>query len=89
MIKFFSIKLSASEQIKSKWPGKTEMDYFLRSVSNNDLKIPEKPKLKCTNLTYNGSKLYNMLRKNLRENQDPKSFKMLTKKWVWEQIPSY
>ena len=80
---------SASEQIKSKWPGKTEMDYFLRSVSNNDLKIPEKPKLKCTNLTYHGSKLYNMLPKNLRENQDPKSFKMLTKKWVWEQIPSY
>ena len=28
---------------------------------NKDLKVPEKPKLKCMGFTYNGVKLFNML----------------------------
>ena len=38
-----------------------EKKYALRSSTNKDLKVPEKPKLKCTGFTYNGAKLFNML----------------------------
>ena len=27
--------------------------YSLRGITNNDLKVPEKPKLKCLGFTYN------------------------------------
>ena len=30
-------------------------------ITNNVLKVPEKPKLKCLGFTYNGAKLFNML----------------------------
>ena len=45
------IRNSASEQIKTKWVDKNENKYSLRSISNNKLKVPEKPKTKCTGFT--------------------------------------
>ena len=38
-----------------------EKKYALRSITNKDLKVPEKPKLKCMGFTYYGAKLFNML----------------------------
>ena len=38
-----------------------ENKYALRSITKKDLKLPEKPKLKCLGFTYNGAKLINML----------------------------
>ena len=38
-----------------------EKKYALRSSTNKDLKVPEKPKLKCMGFTNNGAKLFNML----------------------------
>ena len=80
---------SASEQIQMKWTDKRENNYSLRSAKRNDLKVPEKPMPKCLGFTYNGSKLFNLLPKSLRENQNPKTFKTLTKEWIWKNIPSY
>ena len=80
---------SSSELIKTKWTKFNEMNCRLRSQTNNELKVPEKPKHKCTGFTYIGSKLYNMVPKNIRETQNPTNFKTLTKKWIWETIPSY
>ena len=49
----------SSEQIHMKWTI-IEKKYALRSITNNDLKVPEKPeKLKCLGFTYNGAKLFN------------------------------
>ena len=66
-----------------------EKKYALRSITNKDLKVPEKPKLKCMGFTYNGAKLFNMLPPQMRETKDSNTFKTLMKNWIWENIPSY
>ena len=76
------------EQIHMKWTI-IEKKYALRSITNRDLKVPEKPKLKCLGFTYNGAKLFNMLPIQIRETKDSNTFKTLTKEWIWEKIPSY
>lgn len=81
------IKKSSSEQILMRWTDTNEKKYGLRSITNNDLIVPERPKMKC--FSYNAAKLYSTIPKNLRETSNPKTFKTLTKKWVWEKIPSY
>ena len=65
------------------------LDQRIVSTLNIKLKVPEKPMPKCLGFTYNGSKLFNLLPKNLRENQNPNTFKALTKEWIWKNIPSY
>ena len=52
-----------------------ERKYALRSITNKNLKVPEKPKLKCMGFTYNGAKLFNMLPPQTREIKDPNAFK--------------
>ena len=47
--------------------------YSLRSITNNDLKVPRKPKLKCLGFTYNGAKLL----PQMRETQNPNTFKLI------------
>ena len=81
------MKKSSSEQILMKWTDTNEKKYCLRSIANNDLIVPEKPRIKY--FSYNAAKLYNTMPKNLRETPNPKTFKTLTKKWIWEKIPSY
>ena len=83
------VRMSASEKIRLKWTDTNEKKYILRSITKDDLKIPEKPVAKCLNFTYNGAKLFNMLPKRIRETQNLNSFKILTKEWIWENIPSY
>ena len=72
-----------------KWTDISEKKYPLKIITNNDLKVPEKPKLKCLGFTYNGAKLFNMLPLQMRENKNPNTFKFLTKGWIWNKIPSY
>ena len=79
---------SASEQIKLKWTEISENKYPLRSTVKNDLKVPKKPSPRCLGFTYNGAKLYNMLPNHIRDTLNPNTFKILTKKWIWENIPS-
>jgi hypothetical protein len=54
-----------------------------------DLNVPEKPKLKCLGFIYNEAKLFNMLPLQMRENKNPNTFKIMTKDWIWNNIPSY
>ena len=74
---------------------KTSEGTFLRNwrktnhEPNKDLKVPEKPKLKCMGYTYNGAKLFNMLPPQMRETKDTNTFKTMVKNWIWENIPSY
>ena len=63
--------------------------YALRSITNKNLKVPEKPKLKCMGFTYNGAKLFNMLPPQMSETKDPNNFKTMMKNWIWDNIPSY
>ena len=44
--KEFGMSHLSSEQIKMKWTI-IEKKYALRSITNKNLKVPEKPKLKC------------------------------------------
>jgi hypothetical protein len=69
----------SSEQIKLKWTI-IKKKYALRSITNKDLKVPEKPKLKCMGFTYNGAKLFNMLPPQMRETKDSNTFKNFNEK---------
>ena len=82
-------KKSASDQIKVKWSKMSDTNFKLRSETNNDIKVPIKPKTKCTGFTYQAAKLFNMLPVNIRENSNPNTFKTLTKEWIWKEIPAY
>ena len=42
------------------------------AITNKNLKVPEKPKLKCMGFTYNEAKLFNMLPPQMRETKDQK-----------------
>ena len=66
-----------------------ERKYALRSTTEGQLNVPEKPKLKCLGFTYNGAKLFNMLLIKMKKVEDPSAFKKMTKEWIWENIPSY
>ena len=66
-----------------------EKKHSLRSITNKNLKVPEKPKLKCMGFTYNGTKLFNMLLPQMRETKDSNTFKTMMKNWICENIPSY
>ena len=83
------MKTSASEQIQIKWTDLSNKKYSLRSIANNDLKVPEKPNQKCLGFTYSAAKMFNMLPIHLRETRNPKTFKNMTKHWIWENIPSH
>ena len=61
---------SSFEQIHMKWTKISEKKYSLRSITNKNLKAPEKPKLKCLGFTYNGAKLFNMLLIQIRETKN-------------------
>ena len=39
--------------------------------------------------TYYRSKLFNKLPRDIKESSNPKTFKYLTKNWMWNNIPSY
>ena len=54
-------------EIHMKWTDIGDKKHSLRNITNNDLKVPEKPRLKCMGFTYNGAKLFNMLPLQIRE----------------------
>ena len=66
------MKTSASEQIQIKWTDLSDKKYSLRSIANNDLKVPGKPCQKCLGFTYSAAKMFNMLPIHLRETRNPK-----------------
>ena len=49
-----------------------ERKYALRSITNEQLNVPEKPKLKYLGFTYNGAKLFNMLPIKMKKSERPK-----------------
>ena len=61
----------------------------LRSSTNNDVKIPEKPAKKCTGFTYSGAKLFNLLPGDIKKCLNSNKFKSMIKEWIWREIPSY
>ena len=83
------IKNSSSTQIQTKWTNRKENKYSLRSVTNHDLKVPEKPNAKCLGFSYFGAKIFNKLPITIRENESSSSFKSMTKEWIWKNIPSF
>ena len=83
------LKNKSSEQIKKKWTDKYDTKHFLRNKTNNDLKIPEKPLKSCTGFMYSASKPYNLLPTKLKETFNSDSFKLVSKEWLWKNIPSF
>ena len=72
------IKKSTAKQIETKWTDIKEKKYCLRSVTNKDLRVPEKPNSKCIGFSYFGAKIFNKLPKTIRENENAANFKVMT-----------
>ena len=87
LLTFNIVRNSASDQIQIKWTDVGDKKYSLRSITNNDLRVPEKPNKKCLGFTYSAAKMFNMLPIHLREIGNPNTFKTMTKHWIWENIP--
>ena len=83
------MRYESSGQIKLKWSDENEKKYLLRNKTKNDLRVPDKPLAKCSRFSYTGAKLYNILPSNIKNTFNSDTFKSLTKKWIWENIPSY
>ena len=45
-------------EIHMKWTNIGDKKHSLRNITNNDFKVPEKPRLKCMGFTCNGVKLF-------------------------------
>ena len=73
------LRHSSSEQIHKKWTNIGDKKHSLRNITNNDLKVPEKPRLKCMGFIYNGAKLFNMLPLQMKANKKQHRFKIMTK----------
>ena len=76
------------EQIHMKWKI-IEKKYALGSITNKDLKVPEKPKLKCMGFTYKWSKVVQHATTSNEGNQRLKCLQNYDKNWIWENVPSY
>ena len=60
-----SKRYSSSEQIHTKWTDISEKKYSLRSIRNNDLKVPKKPKLKFLGLFVSKKYLGILVKRNI------------------------
>ena len=57
-----TVEKSSSEKIRKKIVSPLQDKvYHLRSNTNNDLTVPEKPRLNCQGFSYFATKLYNKL----------------------------
>ena len=83
------MKNDSSAKLKMKWTDKHKTNHFLRKRTNNDLKIPVKPLKSCAGFSYFASKLYNKLPTKVKETLNSNPFKLVTKEWVWKNIPSF
>ena len=76
---------NASDQLQNKL--KThEGKHSERCAANNDLFVPENPRLKCIGFSYIGPKLFNMVPKNVKDAKTSDDFKTKLKKWIWDDI---
>jgi len=78
---------NSSEQLKNKMMITQESSRALRSYSNGDLYVPQKPSRGCFGFSYIGPKCYNMLPREIRQTKESGPFKRKMKKWVQTNIP--
>ena len=86
---FNVVEKGSSEQIRSKWQYNNAGAYALRRKDNNDLRVPDKPLVSCTNFSYHAPKLFNQLPSNIKKIRDPDLYKEEIKKWIWDCIPAF
>ena len=83
------VNKTSSEKIQELWSDPREQPYSLRSVTNNDLKVPRQQKLKAQGFSYFAPKLYNMLPTTIRQIAEPELFKAKIKDFIWENFPPF
>ena len=81
------MRYSSSEQIHTKWTDISEKKYSLRSITNNDLKVPEKPRLKCMGFTCNGIKVVQHATTSNEGNPIPRYLQKYVKRLDMEKHP--
>ena len=86
-LEMFNIMVKASaERVQKKFTLQENSSYSLRNRENGTVKVPGKPSKLY--FSYTGPKLFNFLPEDIRKTTDPDTFKVLLKKWIWDNIPS-
>ena len=86
-LEMFNIMVkSSAERVKKKFTLQENSSYSLRNRENGTVKVPAKPSKLY--FSYTGPKLFNFLPEDIRKTTDPDTFKVLLKKWIWDNIPS-
>ena len=83
------INKSSSDQLKEKFMPEKPKAYTLRSQTEEKVKVPKKPAIKCTGFSYMGPKVWNHLPMEVRILKTDEAFKEAVKNWIWETIPPY
>ena len=79
----------SSDQLREKFmPEKTRV-FTLRSQTEEKVKVPPKPAIKCTGFSYLGPKVWNQLPMEIRMLKIDEAFKEAVKQWIWEKIPPF
>ena len=83
------VQNASSQTIQDKWMSREEKPYCLRSKTNQEILVPNKPKKKCLGFSYYGAKIYNKLPLDIRETKNATTFKAKMMSWIWINIPLY
>ena len=60
-----------------------------RSQTEEKVKVPTKPAIKCAGFSYLEPKVWNYLPMEIRMIKTDEAFKEAVKDWIWETIPPY
>ena len=88
LLEAFNIKhFGSSEKIQKKWVPENQRLYSNRRL--HDVKVPKVDHVRDQGFSWYAAKLWNKLPENIKEIENPDSYKIKIKEHIWSTIPSY
>ena len=88
LLEAFNIKhFGSSEKIQEKWVPENQRPYSNRRL--HDLKVPKVDHVRSQGFSWYAAKMWNKLPENIKEIENPDSYKIKIKEHIWSTIPSY
>ena len=84
---FNIIHYGSADRIQAKWVTNNERVYSNRR--SQDVKIPRVDHITCQGFSWHGAKVWNNLPESIKSIQNPDTFKLKVKDFIWDRIPSY
>ena len=80
----YVIQFGSSEKIQEKWLKKNNNAYSNRRMNN--VEVPRVEHERCKGFAWYGGKMWNQLPEDIKAINDPNSFKVKMKQYIWENI---